>query len=165
MNDSGTSAPLLRLKEVSKFFGAVHALKGVNFELEAGEVHAVVGENGAGKSTLVKLITGALQPDSGAIEILSQRVAHLNPGRSHKLGVACIYQQPALFPDLTVAENLRLRLKPATALRRVNWSERRARAAQLLQRLGAGISLDAEVRSLSMPEQQLVEIACALGAG
>src|SRR5215475_8484751 len=140
MNDSGTSAPLLRLKEVSKFFGAVHALKGVTFELEAGEVHAVVGENGAGKSTLVKLITGALQPDSGAIEILSQRVAHLNPGRSHKLGVACIYQQPALFPDLTVAENLRLRLKPSAPFRRVDWTESRSRALELLELIGARIS-------------------------
>src|SRR6185369_3185990 len=97
MNDSGTSAQLLRLKDVSKSFGAVRALRGVTFELRAGEVHAVVGENGAGKSTLVKLVTGALQPDSGEIEILNQRVAHLNPGRAHKLGIACIYQQPALF--------------------------------------------------------------------
>jgi rhamnose transport system ATP-binding protein len=157
--------PLLQLSTVTKSFGAVRALKGVSFDLRAGEVHALLGENGAGKSTLIKIITGAHQPDSGAIEINGQRVAQLTPAGAHRLGVACIYQQPALFPDLTVTENIALHLESATALRRVNWPARRDRAAQLLRRLGAEISPEAEVRSLSMPEQQLVEIACALGAG
>ncbi|HTL57186.1 MAG TPA: sugar ABC transporter ATP-binding protein [Candidatus Limnocylindrales bacterium] len=165
MNHSGRSAPLLRLEEVSKSFGVVHALSGVTFELLPAEVHALVGENGAGKSTLVKLVTGALQADSGSIEILNRRVAHLNPGRSHKLGVACIYQQPALFPDLSVAENLRLRLSPSAPFRRVDWAESRAQAAELLELIGARISPESEVRQLSMPEQQLVEIACAVGSG
>ncbi len=157
--------PLLQLSEVTKTFGAVRALKGVSFDLRAGEVHALLGENGAGKSTLIRIITGAHRPDSGAIKLNGERVAPLTPASAHKLGIACIYQQPALFPDLTVAENIGLRLEPATALRRVNWSERRARARALLDRIGAAISPEAEVRSLSMPEQQLVEIACALGAG
>ncbi len=156
---------LLQLTSVTKSFGAVRALKGVSFDLRAGEVHALLGENGAGKSTLIKVITGAHHPDGGTLEICGERVAQLTPASAHKLGIACIYQQPALFPDLTVAENLALRLEPATAARRVDWPERRARAAQLLQRIGAEIAPDAEVRSLSMPEQQLVEIACALGAG
>jgi rhamnose transport system ATP-binding protein len=156
---------LLQLSAVTKSFGAVRALKGVSFDLRAGEVHALLGENGAGKSTLIKVITGAHQPDGGAIEINGERVEKLSPATAHKLGIACIYQQPALFPDLTVAENIALRLEPATATRKVNWPERRTRAAQLLKRIGAEISSDAEVRSLSMPEQQLVEIACALGAG
>jgi rhamnose transport system ATP-binding protein len=125
----------------------------------------LLGENGAGKSTLIKVITGAHQPDSGTIEIAGQSVRHLTPAGAHKLGIACIYQQPALFPDLTVAENIGLRLEPASAARKVNWAERRTRAEKLLHRIGADISTDAEVRSLSMPEQQLVEIACALGAG
>src|SRR5437773_317855 len=159
------TAALLQLTHVAKASGAVRALKNVSFDLRAGEVHALVGENGAGKSTLIKVITGAHQPDTGTIEIAGQPVCHLTPAAAHKLGIACIYQQPALFPDLTVAENIGLRLEPATAGRRVKWSERRARAAQLLQRIGAAISPEAEVRSLSMPEQQLVEIACALGAG
>lgn len=157
--------PLLQLTSVTKTFGAVRALKGVSFDLRAGEVHALLGENGAGKSTLIKVITGAHQPDGGTIDICGQRVAHLTPVAAHKLGIACIYQQPALFPDLTIAENIGLRLEPATALRRVNWSARRTRAVELLQRIGAQISPSAEVNSLSMPEQQLVEIACALGAG
>src|SRR5213592_2343614 len=158
-------APLLQLTRVTKSFGAVRALKSVSFDLREGEVHALVGENGAGKSTLIKIITGAHQPNGGTIEIAGQPVRHLTPAAAHKLGIACIYQQPALFPDLTVAENIALRLEPATAARRVNWPARRDRATKLLHRIGAEISPDATVRSLSMPEQQLVEIACALGAG
>ena len=156
---------LLQLSSVTKSFGAVRALKGVSFDLRAGEVHALLGENGAGKSTLIKVITGAHHPDGGSIEINGQRVAHLSPASAHKLGIACIYQQPALFPDLTVAENIGLRLETASAFRKMNWVSRHARAAELLKRIGAEISPDAEVRSLSMPEQQLVEIACAIGAG
>jgi rhamnose transport system ATP-binding protein len=159
------SAPLLQLTSVTKSFGAVRALKGVSFDLRAGEVHALLGENGAGKSTLIKVITGAHQPDGGSIDINGERVAHLTPASAHKLGIACIYQQPALFPDLTVAENIGLRLEKTRSFARVDWSARRTRAAELLQRIGAEISPEAEVCSLSMPEQQLVEIACALGAG
>ena len=158
------TVPLLQLTSVTKSFGAVRALKGVSFDLQAGEVHALVGENGAGKSTLIKIVTGAHQPDGGTIELAGQPVRHLTPAAAHKMGIACIYQQPALFPDLTVTENIAVRLEPASALRRVRWQDRRARAAQLLHRIGADIAPEAEVRRLSMPEQQLVEIACALGA-
>jgi rhamnose transport system ATP-binding protein len=158
-------SPLLELASVTKSFAAVRALKGVSFDLRAGEVHALLGENGAGKSTLIKIITGAHPPDGGTIEINGSRVEKLTPAAAHKLGIACIYQQPALFPDLTVAENIALRLEPAAAARKVDWNERRTRAAQLLQRIGADIAPEAEVRSLSMPEQQLVEIACAIGSG
>src|ERR1051326_7660271 len=159
------TVPLLQLSSVTKSFGAVRALKGVSFDLRAGEVHALVGENGAGKSTLIKVITGAHPPDDGTIEIAAHPVRDLTPTAALQLGIACIYQQPAQFPDLTVAENIALRLEPAAALRRVHWPARCAHAAQLLNRVGAHIAPDAEVRSLSMPEQQLVEIACALGAG
>src|SRR5215475_5970654 len=105
---------LLRLTSIKKSFGAVRALKGVSFELQPGEIHALLGENGAGKSTLIKIITGAHQSDSGQIEVLSHSLDHLTPASAHKLGIACIYQQPALFPDLTVAENIALRLEPAS---------------------------------------------------
>jgi rhamnose transport system ATP-binding protein len=157
--------PLLQLASVTKHFGAVRALKGVSFDLREGEVHALLGENGAGKSTLIKVITGALQPDGGTIQVDGETVSGLTPSAAHQLGIACIYQQPALFPDLTVAENIGLRLEPDTSFRKVNWTGRRTRAAELLHRIGAEISPEAEVRSLSMPEQQLVEIACALGSG
>jgi len=156
--------PLLQLTEVRKSFGAVCALNGVSFELLAAEVHALVGENGAGKSTLIKIITGAHQPDSGVLEVAGERVTHLTPASAHRLGIACIYQQPALFADLSVAENIALRLERPNFFKRVRWPERRKRAGDLLERIGANISPEAEARQLSMPEQQLVEIACALGA-
>ncbi|HET6409675.1 MAG TPA: sugar ABC transporter ATP-binding protein, partial [Chthoniobacteraceae bacterium] len=158
-------APLLRLNSIKKSFLAVRALKGVSFDLKPGEVHALLGENGAGKSTLIKVITGAHQPDGGEIEIGGQTVSHLTPASAHKLGIACIYQQPALFPDLSVAENIALTLEPPSPFRRVRWKERREHARQLLDRVGARIDPDSEVRELSMPEQQLVEIAKALGSG
>lgn len=159
------SPPLLRLLSIQKAFGPVRALKGVSFELRPGEVHALVGENGAGKSTLIRVITGAQQPDAGAIEVAGQPVTHLTPAHSRRLGIACVYQQPALFPDLTVAENIALRLEPGTALRSVNWAARAHQARHWLELLGAQIAPEAEARDLSMPDQQLVEIACALGSG
>ncbi len=123
-----------------------------------------MGENGAGKSTLIKAITGAHRPDEGTIEVQGRQVEQNDPVRARGLGIAAIYQQPALLPDLTVAENIALGLEPAGAWRRVRWGERRARARRLLDRIGASIDPEAEVRGLSMPEQQLVEIARALGA-
>jgi rhamnose transport system ATP-binding protein len=158
-------APLLELRQIAKSFGGARALKGVDFDLQAGEVHALLGENGAGKSTLIKIITGAHQPDRGTITVAGKAVADLTPASARAQGIACVYQQPALFPDLTVAENIGLRLDQPTALRRVDWSSRRTHANELLQRIGAAISPDAEVATLSMPEQQLVEIACALATG
>src|SRR5580765_6011245 len=119
------TAPLLQLTGVTKSFGAVRALKGVSFDLRMGEVHALLGENGAGKSTLIKVITGAHQPDGGEIQITGERVAHLTPASAHKLGIACIYQQPALFPDLSVAENIGLRLERSSPAHRIRWPERR----------------------------------------
>ncbi len=155
---------LLQMTGVSKSFGGVRALAGVSFDLQPGEVHALVGENGAGKSTLIRIIAGAIRPDEGTLEVQGQPITENDPGRARALGIAAIYQQPALFPDLTVAENIALGLEPPGAWRRVRWGERRARARQLLQRIGAAISPEAEVRRLTMPEQQLVEIARALGA-
>jgi rhamnose transport system ATP-binding protein len=155
---------LLRLTRITKAFGGVQALKGVSFDLRAGEVHALVGENGAGKSTLIKVITGAHRPDEGTIEVLGDRVEENDPVRARGLGIAAIYQQPALLPDLTVEENIALGLEPAGWWRRVRWGRRRERARRLLDRIGASIDPEAEVRGLSMPEQQLVEIARALGA-
>ena len=159
------ATPLLELRQLAKSFGGARALRGVDFDLRAGEVHALLGENGAGKSTLIKIVTGAHQPDGGTITVGGESVSSLTPAAAHALGIACIYQQPALFPDLTVAENIGLRLETGSSLRRLDWAARTSRAGALLQRVGAHISPAAEVRSLSMPEQQLVEIACALGAG
>lgn len=130
-----------------------------------GEVHALLGENGAGKSTLIKVITGAHSPDEGILTIGEEQLRSLTPAHARALGIACIYQQPALFPDLTVAENIGLRLKKPTPFSIVKRAEQRTKAVELLKRVGADISPDAEVNELSMPEQQLVEITCALGSG
>jgi rhamnose transport system ATP-binding protein len=155
---------LLELRDISKSFGAVHALKGVSFDLARGEVHALVGENGAGKSTLIRIITGAHQPDAGTLAVNGQQVVELDPVASKALGIAVIYQKPTLFPDLTVAENISLGLEPPGAMRMIRWGARRKRAKELLSRVGANINIDAAVHTLSMPEQQLIEIARALGA-
>lgn len=164
-DETGTGEPILiRLTRITKAFFGVQALKGVSMDLRAGECHALVGENGAGKSTLIKVITGAHAPDSGTIEILGKTVVENDPVRARALGIAAIYQQPALFPDLTVAENIAMGMEPPGGWRRVRWGQRRRRASVLLERIGAAIDPETEVRRLSMPEQQLVEIARALGA-
>ncbi|HEV8061950.1 MAG TPA: sugar ABC transporter ATP-binding protein [Gemmataceae bacterium] len=155
---------LLQATGISKSFAGIHALRDVSFELLPGEVHALVGENGAGKSTLVKILTGAYQADEGLLEVAGQPVTHNDPVKSRALGIAAIYQQPALFPDLSVAENMALGVEPGGAWRRIRWDRRRQRAKQLLDRVSAAIDLEATVRDLTMPEQQLIEIARALGA-
>ena len=155
---------LLDASRIAKSFGGVRALKGVTFDVQAGEVHALVGENGAGKSTLIKIITGVEKPDSGSISVAGTPVTAMSPHVSRSLGIAAIYQQPALFPDLTVAENIALALEHAHPWRRVDWPARRQRAAELLDRVGATIRPDALAGTLTMPEQQVVEIAKALGA-
>ena len=154
---------LLSVSGIAKSFAGVHALRGVSFDLDPGEVHALVGENGAGKSTLIKVITGAHAPDTGTIEIDGRPVVHNSPLRSRSLGVAAIYQQPALFPDLTVAENMALGFESGGLWQRIDWRARGEQAKKLLDRIGARIDPDAPVGSLTMPEQQMVEIARSLG--
>jgi rhamnose transport system ATP-binding protein len=155
---------VLEASSISKAFAGVRALKSVSFELQAGEVHAVIGENGAGKSTLIKIITGAVMPDAGTIRVRGELVPHMDPRISKGLGIAAIYQQPSLFPDLTVAENIALALETGGAWRTLNWKARSRLAAELLERAGASMDPERLVATLSMPEQQLVEIAKAIGA-
>jgi rhamnose transport system ATP-binding protein len=159
-----TTPPLLTATDVTKSYGGVQALKGASLELRAGEVHALVGENGAGKSTLIKILTGAVQPDGGEITVGGRPVTHHSPQAAKALGIAAIYQQPALFPELTVAENIAVGVERGGLWGRIDWQARRRRAAELLARVGARIDPGAEAGELSMPEQQLVEIARALGA-
>jgi rhamnose transport system ATP-binding protein len=156
--------PLLRATEITKSYAGVQALKSASLELRAGEVHALIGENGAGKSTLIKIITGAVEPDGGELQIEGKTVTHNSPRVAKELGVAAIYQQPALFPELTVAENIALGVEQSGMGGRVDWGARRRRAAELLAQVGARISPDADAGDLTMPQQQLVEIARALGA-
>jgi rhamnose transport system ATP-binding protein len=155
---------LLRATDITKSYAGVQALRSASFELRAGEVHALVGENGAGKSTLIKIITGAVEPDSGGIMLNGETITHNSPRLAKSLGIIAIYQQPALFPDLTVAENIAIGLEQAGPWARVDWGKRRRRAAELLARVGARIATDIAAGDLTMPQQQLVEIARALGA-
>lgn len=155
---------LLRAIDIDKSYAGVHALRRATFELRAGEVHALIGENGAGKSTLIKVITGAVVPDGGEIQLNGKKITQSSPRLSKQLGIAAIYQQPALFPELSVAENIAIGLEERGLWTRVNWRERRRRAAELLARVGAKVDPDADAGELTMPQQQLVEIARALGA-
>jgi rhamnose transport system ATP-binding protein len=155
---------LLETKLITKSFAGVRALNSVSFDLLEGEVHALIGENGAGKSTLIRVITGAIQADSGTLTIRGCPVPHNDPGIARSLGIAAIYQQPSLFPQLTVAENIALTLESGGAWRKVNWKERNRRARELIERIGGSIHPERLVFTLSMPEQQIVEIARAIGA-
>ena len=155
---------LLSAASITKAFAGVRALKGVSFDLRPAEVHAHVGENGAGKSTHIKVITGAETPDLGELVVNGHVVPSMDPGRSRALGIAAIYQQPSLFPDLTVAENIAMALETGGAWRRLDWAARQRRSAELLGRIGASIDPARLVETLSMPEQQIVEIAKAIGA-
>ncbi|PYS34554.1 MAG: D-xylose ABC transporter ATP-binding protein [Acidobacteria bacterium] len=159
-----TNAALLCATGIDKSYSGVHALKGASFELCAGEVHALIGENGAGKSTLIKIITGAVEADDGEIQLNGNTITHNSPRLGKQLGIAAIYQQPALFPELSVAENIAVGLEESSLWKRVDWRERRRRASELLARVGARIDPDREAGDLTMPQQQLVEIARALGA-
>jgi rhamnose transport system ATP-binding protein len=158
------SQVVLRATDVTKAYAGVQALKCASLELRAGEVHALVGENGAGKSTLIKILTGAVQPDSGEILLDGAPLARLTPASAKALGIAAIYQQPALFGELTVAENIALGLERTGRWGRVDWRARHRRAEELLGRVGARIDPEIDAGELSMPQQQLVEIARALGA-
>ena len=155
---------LLKAANISKSYAGVHALRDASFELRPGEVHALVGENGAGKSTLIKVITGAVFPDSGEINFDGSKITENSPSFSKSLGIAAIYQQPALFPELTVAENIAIGQETSGAFGIVNWTKRRQRAKELLAVVGAKIDPEQIAAELSMPQQQLVEIARALGS-
>jgi ABC-type sugar transport system ATPase subunit len=163
-DESTISRPILAVHGVEKSFDGVRALHGVSLELRAGEVHAIVGENGAGKSTLTKIITGAIQADAGSIEVCGQTIGRNDPNVSRALGIAAIYQQPALFPHLTVAENIALPLEMGCSKRTVDWKSRNRRAASLVEGLGATIDPRRLAGTLSMADQQIVEIAKAVGA-
>ena len=156
--------PLLEATAITKSYSDLKALDNVSFDLLPGEIHALVGENGAGKSTLIKIMTGAVIADSGTLVVSGQRVAHNSPTVARKLGISVIYQQPALFPHLTIQENIALATESGSAWRRINWDLRHQRCAELLEQAGASLDPHRLVETLSVPEQQVVEIAKALGS-
>ena len=150
------------LNGVSMRFGATQALDDVSLELRSREVHALVGENGAGKSTLVKILAGVHQPDTGEILLDGEPVALHGPAQARQLGIAVVHQEPRLFPDLTVAENVFLGHAPRGALGTIDWGGMRRQSASIFAGLGVRMDPGAIVRGLSMADQQLIEIAKAL---
>jgi rhamnose transport system ATP-binding protein len=154
-------SPIFQMQHVSKSFGGAHALRDVHFEIYPGEVHALLGENGAGKSTLIKIITGVHQPDAGQLFLDGLPIRFANTREAQEHGIAAIYQEPSLFPDLDVAENILVGRQP---LRngRVDWKRMYQEASDLLRRLGLPIDPRTKARELSVAQQQVVEIARAL---
>jgi rhamnose transport system ATP-binding protein len=129
--------------------------------LRSGEVHALLGENGAGKSTLVKVMTGVHQPDKGEMYLDGKRVSFSDTRESRQAGIAAIYQELSLFPDLDVAENIFVGRQPTTTGGRIDWRKLYADAGNLLLSLGVHLDLKQKARSLSIAQQQMVEIARA----
>ena len=154
--------PILSLQHATKAFGAIRALDDVSIDLYPGEAHALVGENGAGKSTLVKIFAGVHPPDSGRLLINGVEVALGGPADARDAGIAVIYQEPTLFPDLTVVENIFIGRQPLRAGRRIDFEAMHAQAEAIFERLGIRLDLDRIALGLSIAEQQLVEIAKAL---
>jgi rhamnose transport system ATP-binding protein len=156
------ATPAIELRDVSKSFGGVRALRGAHLALAAGEVHALVGENGAGKSTLVRIIGGVHRPDEGTVHIAGDEVHLHGPGDARDRGVAIIYQEPQLFGDLDVAENIFMGRQPRDGLRRIDWKTMYREVDELLGSLGVSLTGRTPVEGLSVADQQLVEIAKAL---
>lgn len=152
---------ILELKKISKSFSGVEVLHDVSFSLLPGEVHALLGENGAGKSTLMKVITGVHHPDSGEILLNGMPVRFDDTRESRQAGIAAIYQELSLFPDLDVAENIFVGRQPVTLGGRVDWRKLYSEAGKLLESLGVHLDLKQKARSLSIAQQQMVEIARA----
>jgi rhamnose transport system ATP-binding protein len=156
------SDPVLVLTGATKAFGSVIALADGSVTLYPGEAHALLGENGAGKSTVVKILAGVHQPDSGSL-LINGEPSHFNgPTASRAAGIAVIYQEPTLFPDLTVAENIFMGRHPLGSMRRIDRGEMRKRSAAVFARLGVSLDPARPARGLSVADQQIVEIAKAI---
>jgi inositol transport system ATP-binding protein len=162
---SGSAAPLLEARGVSKSFGGVHALRDVSFELRAGEVHALMGENGAGKSTLMHILAGMLIPDAGDVRIRGEKVRFHAPHDAMRHGIAMIHQELMPVPGMSVAENLLLGREPRGRMPgTIGRTAMRAEAQRLLGLLAMELPVDRPMRELSVAGMQTVEIARALGA-
>ena len=156
------AAPLVAVRGAAKAFGGVQALRDASLELYAGEVHALLGENGAGKSTLLKALAGVHRTDAGEITVGGVPFEQGGTRRSREQGVAVTYQEPSLFPDLSLAENVFIGRQPVTGRGSVDWAGMRTESATLFAQLGVELDPDRPARGLSIADQQIVEIAKAL---
>ena len=154
---------IVELHGIAKSFAGFPALKGVSFDVRAGEVHALLGENGAGKSTLIRIISGVHAPDRGEVRIGGEVVRLSSPRDARRRGIATVYQELLLFPELSVAENIFLGNAPRTRWGRLDWAAMRAKARALLEELDChDLDVDAKVGGLAVASRQRVEIAKAL---
>jgi rhamnose transport system ATP-binding protein len=155
---------LLSARGISKQFAGVEVLSDIDFDLEKGEIHALLGENGAGKSTLAKIIAGVHRPTRGTLELNGREVEVPSPHAAQDLGITLIHQEPISFPDLSVAENLVLGREKGGPLSRVPWAAMVAEARRLMDQLGVRLDVTRAMRGLSIADQQMVEIARALAS-
>ena len=163
LTDRPTAAPpVLELSKVVKSFGAVIALRSGSLRLEQGSIHALVGENGAGKSTLVKIVAGLYRRDAGDIRLRGEEVDFGSTAQAKAAGVAVIYQEPTLFPDLSVTENVFMGRQPTDRLGRIDRRRMRTEVLDLFRRLGVQIDPDRLAEGLSIADQQIIEIAKAV---
>ena len=159
---AGIADAALELREVTKAFGSVIALKSATLRLHRGSIHALVGENGAGKSTLVKIIAGLYQKDSGEFFLNGAPVDFASTAQSKNTGIAVIYQEPTLFPDLSVTENVFMGRQPTGRFGRIDRKAMREEVVGLFRRLGVRIDPDRPAEGLSIADQQIIEIAKAI---
>lgn len=159
LTDSNT---ILQMSDIVKDFPGVRALDKVNFDLNLGEVHALVGENGAGKSTLIKVLTGVYKKDHGLIKINGKTIDNHSTKDTHELGIACIYQELNLVPDFDVAKNIFLGIEPVTKTGMIDWKRLYLGVSELLDELGVNLDIRTPIRKLGMGERQMVLIARAL---
>ena len=158
---AANSKAVLEIKSAAKAFGGVQALNGANLVLYAGEIHALLGENGAGKSTLLKSLAGVHKIDSGSITLNGKPFQQGSTRTAQQQGVAVIYQEPSLFPDLTLAENVFVGRHLQTA-KMVDWKKMQLEAKKLFDQLGVDLDVNRIARGLSIADQQIVEIVKAL---
>ncbi|MBN6190829.1 sugar ABC transporter ATP-binding protein [Aneurinibacillus sp. BA2021] len=159
---SPATAPVLELAGVQKAFGSVIALRSGTITVDPGSIHALVGENGAGKSTLVKIVAGLYQRDAGTFRLNGADVDFTSTAQSKAAGVAVIYQEPTLFPDLSVTENIFMGRQPLGRFGRIDRKAMRHEVERLFTRLGVTIDPDRPAEGLSIADQQVIEIAKAV---
>ena len=158
----GAADAIVELRDATKDYGAVRALRDGNLTLRPGEVRALMGENGAGKSTLVRVLAGVVRRDGGTMLVDGAPADFHSPHDARDAGIAVIYQEPTLFPDLSIAENVVMGFHPVGGFKRIDRRAMHAQVQGLLDRLGVRLESDRPVRGLSIADQQIVEIAKAL---
>jgi len=154
--------PVLEVKQVNKSFGTHHVLKDVSFSVEAGEVHALVGENGAGKSTLMNIIGGIHKRDSGDVLLDGKTITVNDPWQAREMGISVVFQELSLTPNMTVAQNIFVRREPTRAFGFIDWKKLNSDVKALFDRIGVDISPAEMVGNYSVGIQQIIEIAKAI---